>query len=182
MKIIKIILLSLFALPLGTKTFAQMKPSSIYTGVTCLYDELNLSFPLGCEWQYKQFSFETAVVVVLGGLSSVSHFSTWRHLDFDLGAKYFSSTGVFMGLNYGYVDGPLYNVNTEYGDDKGNKKLRGFTWSFGYRYTINKKLYIAAFAGITLRPGYEQLEHRFFGVWRAEFISFREGITIGYKI
>ena len=185
MKHLKIIQLSLFILLLGINSYAQWKPSSIYTGITGLYDALNFSFPIGSEWQYKQVSFEAALVIVSGGIASVSHFPFYQHFDFDLGVKYYLGKGVFTGLNYGYVDGPLYSVNAEYGtekDEEGAAKLRGITWSLGYRFTINKKLYVSAFVGLTFRHSYEQFEHRFFGRTPAEFTSFREGITIGYKL
>ena len=184
MKHLKIILLSLFILSFGTKTLAQWKPYSIYTGITCLIEELNFSFPIGLEWQYKHFSFEAAPVFVFGGLGSVRPFPLYQHLDFDLGVKYHLGEGIFTGLNYGYVDGPLYNRNADYpdyGSEKGSTKLRGITWSVGYRYTM-KKLYLSAFLGFTYRPGYEQFEHSFFGVYPVYPTSLREGITIGFKL
>jgi len=181
MNIFKIILLSLFILLFGTKTFAQiqMKPSSIYTGVMGL-NNLNFSIPVGCEWQYKQFSFEVApVFVLMQGLGSVTIIPDWQRFDFDLGIKYHFGKGIFTGLNYGYVDGPLYYKNTD--NDKGGK-LRGFTWSLGYRHTISGTFYASAFAGLTFRHGYEQYEYRFFGSSPAESTSFRIGLTIGYKL
>jgi hypothetical protein len=183
MKRVKIILLCLFIFSFGTKTFAQLEPS-IYSGFI-IGRQINGTVPLGTELKYKQVSFETALIYIFEtGFFQVHDFPQRQRIDFELGIKYHFDNKVFIGLNYGYLDGPHYKCGTAHTDNEVLKKMRGFTWSLGYRRSICKQFWLAGFAGITYKLGTEQyVDIGFFGpVTPIQPASFRGGVTLGYNL
>ena len=134
MKYVKIIALTGCLLLLGnTNIFSQINPS-LYTGVG---SPTNLGgiLGVGTEIKYDFFSFSAAT-----GLCILSE----HDYNFDIGVKLYSKYKFFGGINYGFVRSDeewLLNPNI--------KDYYGFTFSFGYRFTIYRHFYGMGYLGVT---------------------------------
>ena len=182
MKHKKIILLSLFVLSFGTKFFAQLTPS-IYAGCG-LGTNIGGTVGMGTEVKYKMISFNVAIGSLLGkgGLWDIAPYSeigSSLKLDYDVGVKWYSDFGMFLGVNYGIIATSTYYKESDTAQDFPQiKPQRGFSFTLGYRHSIYKNLYGLGFVGLTSskEQNYTSLPFR-----DDKFLFPRIGLILGYE-
>ena len=134
MKYVKIIAMAVcLLLSANTKIISQIK-SSLYMGVGT-GTNLGGILGVGTEIKYDFFSFSAAV----GPTILAEH-----DYNFDVGIKLYSKYNFFGGINYGFIKSDkewLFNPNM--------KDYYGFTFSFGYRFTIYRHFYGMGYLGAT---------------------------------